>query len=276
MEAQHLSGDAGALSGSTKRIAQASAAQNEAAASMAASVEEMTVSIAQVTEHSGEALRASQENGELARAGNAAVQSTAGEMHEIGAGAEELTRVIRELGEHSGRISTIVNVIHEIAGQTNLLALNAAIEAARAGEQGRGFSVVADEVRKLAERTSASTQEIGQMIEAIQGGTAQAVSHMEKWSQRVGAGVTRAQDASGVIERIHGNATQVAGTIGEISGALAEQASASTQIAQSVEGIARMSEENAVAVNGIAEAAQRIDRLARELSGSVSKFTLVA
>lgn len=83
------------------------------------------------------------------------------------ADAESARAAADDLSLEIDAITSVLELIRDIAGQTNLLSLNATIEAARAGDSGRGFAVVAQEVKSLAGQTARATDQIAVRIAAI-------------------------------------------------------------------------------------------------------------
>lgn len=263
--AQNISSASTQLSVSTQE-------QSQAASSMAATVEELTVSINHVADNANEAHALSSDSGRQSAEGGAVIQETLASMQSIADTVQGAAAQIAELGQQSDQISSIVNVIKEIADQTNLLALNAATEAARAGEQGRGFAVVADEVRLLAQRTANSTQEITEMIKKIQVGTRNAVSNMEVGVQQVSGGLEQASQAGDAIVAIRQASGRVVDVVDQISLALREQTVASQDVARNVERIAQMSVHNSEAVAETSRTAQGLQQLALTLEKQVASF----
>lgn len=80
---------------------------------------------------------------------------------------QEDMEIVKILQENVKELTSLVELIKNVADQTNLLALNASIEAARAGQYGRGFSVVADEVRKLSEKSNKAADEIEKAVKLM-------------------------------------------------------------------------------------------------------------
>jgi methyl-accepting chemotaxis protein len=129
-----------------------------------------------------------------------------------GAGRAARTEFER-LQDAVGRIAGVTDLITDIAERTNLLALNATIEAARAGAAGRGFAVVAGEVQSLAQQTAAATNDVRDLIDAIQRGTTRSVEmvgsiadgldSMEGMVARFGSALdAQVGKAQGVLQRV--------------------------------------------------------------------------
>jgi len=264
----------GEVSNSAQSSSKVTEMQSEAASGMAAAMEQLSVSIDQVSEHAKEAYAVSQTSSKQATEGGSIIQNTASEMELIATAVNHVATSIRSLEGYSDQITSIVNTIREIADQTNLLALNAAIEAARAGEQGRGFAVVADEVRKLAERTATSTKEIGSMIGKIQEGTKQAAQEMEVSVKRVSGGVDLARQAGKSVSSINEAAQQAARAVDDITAAIQEQSLAARDIAERIEKIAQGTETNSMAAAQTASSAQQMTALSKQLDELAGRFRI--
>ena len=253
-------------------IADNSRAQSDASSGMAAAIEELTVSISMVATQAQDASLHTQESSNKADQGAEVILSTVRGIQTISESVRQTSGRIDALRVDSERISSVANIIKEIAEQTNLLALNAAIEAARAGEQGRGFAVVADEVRKLAERTSKSTQEISALLAQMQGSAKLAVDSMGAAVREVDLGVENAQLAGKSIQEIKEGSNTVVGAVEEISEAVREQSAASTLISQRIEQIAQMTERNTAAAENTAEAVHRMSDMSHEIADALSAY----
>ena len=259
-------------SSASQQSAESSENQSEAASAMAAAVEEMTVSISHINDSMHDTLQRARGAGEAANKGATVVSQSKVEMDTISITVANATTAIDKLSKESSSISTILQVIKDVADQTNLLALNAAIEAARAGEQGRGFAVVADEVRKLAERTTASTKAIGDLVVSMQSSGHDAVTQMASVNQQVLVGKQLSDTAVGHIDGIRDSSQFVVSGVNDISAAINEQSSTTQSIAQQVEMVARLSETNTHTAKETEAISFELDRLSASLRQAVSKF----
>ncbi len=244
----------------------------DSTASMAASMEEMSVGISHIADAAKSGTRIAEASGVKSERGGEVIERAAAEIRTISDMIGDVSSRIGDLGQSSERISGVVQVIRDVADQTNLLALNAAIEAARAGETGRGFAVVADEVRKLAERTGSATGEISAMISSIQASAHNAVEAMGRAVERVGSGVGYSEEAARAIADIRDGARKSVDMAQEISNALAEQNAAGQSMAAQIERVANAADEGRHANDQAAKSARNLETLAASLREMASRF----
>jgi methyl-accepting chemotaxis protein len=204
---------------------------SQAATEQAASLEETSASLEEMTSMT-------KRNAGNATVANQLMTVTREVIEKADGSMNELTGSIKEITSSSEETQKIVKTIDEIAFQTNLLALNAAVEAARAGEAGSGFAVVADEVRNLAMRAAEAAKNTSGLIEDI--------------VRKVKNGERLVEVTNGAFKEITDSSSKVVNLIGEIAGASQEQSQGIEQVNKAVAEMNQMTQQNAAGAEELA------------------------
>jgi methyl-accepting chemotaxis protein len=254
------------------KITQSSQVQNEAAASTAAAVEQMTVSISEVAATAADVHKLSEQSLQQTKIGNQSAEVMILEIASIEKAVNQIAASVGEFVQSARTIATMTQQVKDIADQTNLLALNAAIEAARAGEQGRGFAVVADEVRKLAEKSAQSAREIDKVTSTLDVQSGNVEKAIEHGLQSLKATQQQIKTVSSMLIQAGASVTDVSSGVSNIAASVDEQSKGSHEIARHIKNIAQMTEENYAAIEHVGQDILRLEKLAGDMEAAVAHF----
>lgn len=236
-----------------QQLAESAQALAEGATDQAASIQELTATVENVTNISAE----SAESAEQAAIGmNKAEAEARGSREEM----QELTAAMGRISETSKEIEEIIGAIEDIASQTNLLALNASIEAARAGEAGRGFAVVADQIGKLAADSAKSAINTRELI-------SKALAEIEH-----GNDITN--KTAKAIDKVVANMTDFAKAASGAAQASRTQADMLKQVEYGIEQISGVVQNNSATAEETSAVSQELLAQAESLKNQVSQFSL--
>lgn len=269
-----VSFSANEIQATAQHLSQGSESQASQIVDTSAAVDEMSVSIQQVSDNAVRSAEVAQWALNNAQQGAQVVQETVHSMTRIRDQVEETSKRIARLGESSKEIGDIVQLIGDIADRTSILALNASIQAAMAGEAGQGFAVVAEEVESLAERATEATRQIAGIVKTIQSETNETVAAMEDSQREVVEGSHLADQAGQTLSEIQNVSKELAELIQSISMASKQQARGSEAVARSMNDIAEVTQQTAAGTRQAAVSISNLATLADGLRGSVSTFKL--
>lgn len=175
--------------------------------------------------------------------GQHAVEQIVGSMDLLNRTIADTVEAITHLAQRSDDISTILEVIEDIADRTTLLALNAAIIAAQAGTHGRGFAVVAEEIRSLADGVTTSTKDIATIVQSLQQDTNTLVQRIHEGANNVELSIQRTQEAREVLHKILESARRSSSVVAELAESLQVQTDSSQAVMAIMKHVTHMTDD---------------------------------
>lgn len=234
------------VSSSSQNLAQGTTEQ-------AASVEELTGMMSEISDQAYRNSRDAQEASEKA-------QMVKENATESSRSMQEMVKAMAEISGKSDEIRKIVKTIEDFSFQTNILALNAAVEAARAGDRGKGFSVVANEVRSLANQSSAASKSTAALIQS----SLQAVENGRKI----------ANETDNALAEVVSGIDNVSELLFHITEASSKQFDANRQVTENINLISEVVQTNSATAEECAAASEELASQAQLLKELVSHFKL--
>ncbi len=193
-------------------------------------------------------------------------------MQAIRVQIQDTSKHIKRLGESSMQISDITSLIDNITQQTHILSINAAIQAANAGEAGKGFSVIAMEIQNLADKSAQATQQISQLINAIQSDVSSAGAAMEYSIQGVVEGWNFTDAMDKVLLKIQQTNQKLVTNMKEFADTIQNESLVANDISDMVKQLLSITDKTLNGANETSQSIQTLSMLNKKLEQSVSRF----
>ena len=242
----------------SKQVARGAAEIEAGAQTVAEGANEQAGSIEQFKSMIDDLTKVARENSDSVDEVNKATIEATEKLEDTMVIIENMADSLSHISNNTKEISTVMQLIDNIAFQTNILALNAAVEAARAGQHGKGFAVVADEVRQLANKSADAAKQTEAML-------TESFSAMEQGSSKADIGSASVQS---VVEA----SQTVRDSIAKIDEATKNQANAIEDIMVRIEEFSAVIQKNSTMSEESATSATYLSNLAKELEDAMNAF----